>query len=75
MSGHKQYNVAYRDSYGNLCLLFTTPTHHAQALKRLAKHPVGLEYQTGEDGILTGNIKHPTFLVEREISPWVESHG
>lgn len=67
---HKEYNVAYRDSHGNVAQVFTTPTYHAQAVKRQRKHPVAREWRPESEG---GPVEHPTFIIERTISDWTPS--
>lgn len=69
---HKEYNVGYRDSHGNLKMFYRTSTHHAQAVKRLKKSPYAFEWECDSDGQNGRNVAYPTFLVEREISDWKE---
>jgi hypothetical protein len=67
----KQYNVAYRNSFGNIVPMFTTSTYYAQAVKRQKKHPVGYEFVTTPGVPDSGrNIEYPSFIIERTISDW-----
>jgi len=67
----KEYNVACRDSFGNIVQMFRTPTNYAQAVKRQKKHPVGYEFVSTPDVPDSGrNVEYPSFIIERTISDW-----